>query len=220
MKTDHEIQNDVVNELKWLPFLKLNNISVGVEDGIVTLFGRVDSYSEKLEVEKASLKVFGVKSVSPDSEIEVAHLNKSETAIAQSVFDSLKWPIKVKVESNTVTLEGEVEWSYQKESAKRVVADLVGSRDIVNLIRVKLKTTPIYIKEKISAALHRTASVDASRIEVEIAGNVVKLRGKVKSWSEKQDAANAARFAPGIRSVENQIEIEQQVDLAFERYHR
>jgi osmotically-inducible protein OsmY len=213
MKTDLEIQNEVMNELKWLPFIRLSNFNVAVKDGIVSISGRVDSYSQKMQAEKAVLKITGVRAIARDTNIEVSDLNKKDTEIAQSVLNALKWPIMVKVESGTITLEGEVQWNYQKESAKKVVADLVGAREIVNLVKVTPRTSTVEIKNKISAALHRTASVDASNINVEIVGNVVKLRGRVRSLAEKQDAADAVCCSPGITKVENYIQVEQPVEF-------
>jgi osmotically-inducible protein OsmY len=215
MKTDQEILRNILNELKWLPFNNRNRFDIRVKDGVVTITGSVETYSQKIRVEETVLKLAGVRSISQEKQIEVAQLNKKDTDIAQSVLDALKWPIRVKVEEGAITLEGQVEWYYQRESAKKVVADLVGSRDINNLVVVKPRITSADIKQKITTALHRMVSVDASGIEVEITGNVVKLRGRVRSLAEKLDAAVAAQGAPGIIRVDNFIQVEQPADLVL-----
>ena len=216
MKTDLEIQQDVMNELKWQPFLTSANISVAVKNGIVTLSGTVDNYAQKIDAEKAAKKVTGVKAIAEEIQIGVSpSYNKTDAEIAESVMNAMKWHaavpeenIKVKVEDGSVTLEGQVEWDYQRSSAKNAINNLLGVRNVINLINVKPRVTAFDVRTKISQALHRTATVDAERISLEIEGNKVILKGKVRSFAEKEDVEGAAWCAPGVTKVESHLEVE------------
>lgn len=223
MKKDIEIQEDVISQLKWEPFLKASDIGVVVKNGIVTLSGTVANYSQKLAAERAAKKVTGVRGIAEDIQIGVSPVfRKNDTEIAESVLNALKWhsavpeeKVKVKVEDGIVTLEGEVEWEYQRSSAKDAVDHLLGVRNVVNNISVKPKVSVADIKNKISAAFHRTATIDADRISVEVVGNKVILEGKVRSYAEKEDAMDAAWAAPGITTVENNLELVSEEEFSF-----
>lgn len=216
MKTDDQIQEDVISQLKWEPFLKSSEIGVFVKNGVVTLSGQVDTYSKKLAAEKAVRKISGVKAVAED--IHVAYsppADKTDTEIAEAVVNVLKWhtavqqeKIQIKVEDGFVTLTGEVDWEYQRSGAVFAIADLSGIKGINNFITVKPVVVAADIKGKIRAALERNASIDALRIAVEISGHTVILKGKVRSLAEKDDAKNAAWGAPGVSFVEDRLEVE------------
>jgi osmotically-inducible protein OsmY len=216
MKSDYQIQKDVMEELKWQAFLKASEIGVAVKNGVVTLSGHVDSYSKKLAAENAAKKIAGVKAVAEDIEVGISPIyRRTDAEIAEAVLDALKWhtavqeeKIKIKVEDGNVKLEGEVEWEYQRTMAKTAIENLAGVRFVINLITVKPKISPTDIQEKIIAAFHRSATVDSSKIRAEVEGTKVTLRGTVRSIAEKEDAENAAWFAPGVMSVVNKIEIE------------
>lgn len=223
MKTDYEIQQDVMNQLKWDPFLKSSEIGVAVKDGIVTLSGHVDIYSKKIEAERAAKKVSGVRAVAEDIVVGMTpEFRKTDAEIAAAVLDALKWnssvdekQIRVKVEDGVVTLEGEVEWEYQRMSAKNAVIHLTGVKSVINTILLKTKATPKDIQQKITAAFHRAATVDAEKVVVEVNGNKAILRGSVRSFAEKDDAEEAAWSAPGISLVENNLTVAPQEEYAF-----
>ena len=223
MKNDLEIQQDVISQLKWEPFLTASDIGVAVKNGIVTLSGQVDSYSQKLAAEKATKKIAGVRAIAEDIQIGVSpSYLKSDAEIAESVISAIKWhsmvpseKIKVKVEDGIVTLEGEVEWEYQRNSAKKAVNNLLGVRNVLNLITVKPKVTAADVKSRISEAFKRSAGIDSEKISIEVRGNMIILNGKVRSNAEREDAVHAAWCAPGVSIVENNLKIEPKEVLAF-----
>jgi len=223
MKTDIEIQKDVVEQLKWEPFLNAAQIGVAVKDGIVTLSGQVDAYSKKVLAEKTVKKVAGVKAIAEDIQVGISPAyKKTDTEIAAAVVNAIKWhtmipdeKIKVSVEDGNVKLEGDVEWEYQRNQAKTAVENLIGVRFVTNLVAVKPKITPYELQLKINASFQRSANIDASKITAEVIGSRVILRGKVRSFAEREDAENAVWSAPGVITVENKLVIEEP-EYAFE----
>jgi osmotically-inducible protein OsmY len=223
MKSDIEIQKDVIEQLKWEPFLNSAQIGVAVKNGIVTLSGQVDAYSKKILAEKTTKKVAGVKAIAEDIQVGISPVyKKTDTEIAEAVVNALKWhtmipdeKIKVSVEDGNVKLEGDVEWEYQRNQAKTAVENLTGVRFVTNLVAVKPKITPYELQQKINASFQRSANIDSARITAEVLGSKVTLRGKVRSFSEKEDAENAVWSAPGVVSVENKLLIEEP-EYAFE----
>ena len=216
MKTDAEIQKEVMDELKWEPILNATEIGVAVKHGVVTLSGQVSTYSKKLVAQQATWRVKGVKAVAIDLEVVLANDSKlPDMLITEHVLSALKWhtsipdeKLKVKVEEGQVYLEGEVEWGYQKDAALNAVRWLQGVKGISNLITVKPRPNTAVIKDNIAKALERRVDIEASGIKVEALGNKVILKGKVHSWSERVEAAHAAWSALGVGAVDDQIMID------------
>jgi osmotically-inducible protein OsmY len=214
IRTDEEIQKDVLAELKWDAQVQPNEIGVAVKDGVVTLTGWVDSYLKKWAAEDAAHRVSGVRAVANEIEVKLA-TERTDADIAAAAVRALEWDssvpadkIKVTVSKGWVTLRGEVEWQYQKEDAERIVRRLSGVKGVSNLITIKPSVTPAELKEKIEDALVRNAEIDADRITVEVQGGKAILKGTVRSWAEREAAERAAWSAPGITSVDNRIQVE------------
>jgi osmotically-inducible protein OsmY len=201
--------------MDYEPSVHAAEIGVAAKDGIVTLTGRVQSYWEKLAAERAASRVSGVKAVVNELEIRVPSFSeRTDEDIARAALNALDWSIsvpsdriKVKVSKGWITLEGNVEWQYQKAAAEKAVRFLIGVKGVSNLIEVKPQVSTTVVKSAIEAALKRSAEVDANRITVETHGDKVTLRGCVRSRFEREEAERAAWAAPGVRSVDNRITI-------------
>jgi osmotically-inducible protein OsmY len=211
--TDQEIQADVMAEFRWDPSVPATEIGVAVKDGVVSLTGTVDSYMKKWRAEEVAHRVTGVIAVA--NEIQVRSIGeRTDSDIAAAAVHALSWnstipegKVHVTVDKGWITLKGDVEWQYQRQEAERAVRRLFGVRGVSNLITVKPGATPSDLKKKIENALVRNAQIDAERITVEVQGSKAILRGKVRSWAERQEAERVAWLAPGITSVDNQISL-------------
>lgn len=219
LRTDTELHKDIVAELKWEPSLRNDDIAVGVRDGVVTLAGFTDSYVDKWKAERVASKVKGVKAIANNIEVKLpSSSSRPDPDIARAALDALSWNIsvphdriKVKVEKGWVTLEGDVDWYYQKEAAERAVRYLTGVKGVSNLITLRTQPVPSDVKQKIKDALQRGAQFDAEHITVEMEGGKVILRGTVRSFAEMRDAERAARNAPGVTEVENRLTVDPSV---------
>lgn len=209
MKSDSQIQQEVIDELKWEPKVNSTHIGVAVESGIVTLSGHVESYVEKLGAEAAAKKVEGVKAIAVELDVILPWSSqKSDTEIARAAMDALQWNayrlsdlVNVKVENGFITLSGEVPWHFERDSAEYTVKYLAGVKGVFNKIRIRPLISMNEVKTDIERALKRRAHEQAQEISVDINGNEVTLGGKVHNWKEKSLAIDAAWSVPGVARV-------------------
>jgi osmotically-inducible protein OsmY len=213
MKSESQLQQDVMAELKWEPSVHGSQIGVEVSDGVVTLSGHVGSFPEKWHAEQAALRVNGVKAVVVDVDVRLAALGqRTDEDIARSVDSALEWmtpavkdAVKVTVEKGWITLSGEVDWQYQRIAAADAIRHLVGVTGVSNQIGIKSKVTLAAVKQEIEAALTRHARADAKKIDVQVDGSSVTLSGVVESWTERQSAIHAAWCATGVWNVKDHL---------------
>lgn len=217
MKGSMELQRDVLDELAWEPSLDAAGLGVAVHEGIVTLSGQVNSYLDKRVAIKAAKRVGGVRGIADDMEVHLpSSMQRDDTDIAQAGVRALEWNnsvprnrVKVLAENGWITLEGDVEWQYQKKAAEKAVANLTGVHGVTNQITVKPRVQPANVESKIRSAFTRHAELDADEVHVEVAGTKITLRGNVRSWGEYEQAEWAAWSVPGATDVENFLRVRQ-----------
>lgn len=215
MRTDSQLQEDVINELQWEPRVEHTNIGVAAKDGVITLSGYVGSYAEKIAAEKAARRVRGVRGLAEEIEIRLpSEAKTTDPEIAKRIADMFDWSaqipkgrIAVKVEKGWVTLSGQVDSHFQRKSAFDLVSRISGVKGVSNLVEVKAVPSTYDVRERIIAAFKRNADLDAQTITVTAEGNTVKLGGKVHAWYEREIAERAAWSAPGVNRIEDNIAV-------------
>ncbi len=217
MKTDAQLQQDLIAELKWEPALHAAQIGVEVDGGVVTLAGEVGSYAEKWQAERAAQRVVGVKALAIEIEVRIPALGRrSDADIARAAQNTIDWmatlpvdAVKVMVEGGWVTLSGEVDWQYQRQAASDGVRYLLGVTGVSNQLGIRPAATlgdvRADVQADIEAALRRRARSDAQTIVVEVHAGDVTLSGTVHSWAERELAMHSAWAAPGVRNVIDQM---------------
>jgi osmotically-inducible protein OsmY len=216
MESDCSLRIDVEHELQWEATVPCIEIGVGVKHGIVTLMGSVDSYAVKRAAERAAARVRGVKAVSNQLTVKLpGPAEPSDSDIAWAAANVLGWNtlvpekrIRIGVSGGWVTLEGAVDWNFQRTAAEDAVANLAGVIGIMNLIDVQPTIPPDEIKEQLEAALQRNNDLDEHHIIVEVVDDCVTLWGTVKSLAQRDAVAQTAWSAPGVREVSNHTMVE------------
>jgi osmotically-inducible protein OsmY len=213
MRTDADIRRDVESELRWDPRIGDSTIGVVVRDGVVTLTGEVGHVGGKWTAEEATKRVKGVRAIANDIEIKIHGAGvRSDSDLAEAAAGTLRWnvptgaeQIQAIVKDGYVTLSGQVRWGYQKISAETAIRNLVGVKGIVNDIVVTNAITASEVKQQIEDAFNRYASRDSKAIDVQVIGSTVTLKGHVRTWQEREDAARSAWATPGVGNVDNQL---------------
>jgi len=213
--TDRDLKQHVENALEWEPSFDAADIGVSVDGGVVTLRGDVGSYAAKSAAERVALRVYGVKAVANDLTVRLpTAFERNDTDIAQAALTALTWNaavpgnrVTLTVSNGWLTLNGTLDWQFQKEAAARAVRDLTGVRSVTNNITVKPHVQAGDVQAKIEAAFKRSAEIDARRVSVTATGGTVVLNGHVRSWAERQEAERAAWAAPGVSQVDDRITV-------------
>ena len=215
MRSDEDIKRDVEAELRWDQDIDATDIGIAVKNGVVTLTGFVRSYMQKYHAERDVKRVAGVLAVANDLEVRLPAIHqKPDPEIAREVAKEIESElpyshklVKAVVSNAWVTLEGDVEWNYQKDRAEAAARRVKGVKGITNFLMIKPKIEAQDVKRKIEDAFKRSAEIDAGRITVEANGSEVVLKGTVRSWAEREEAERAAWLAPGVRKVDNRITV-------------
>src|SRR5258707_10392564 len=192
MRSASDIRRDVEDEIRWDPDIDATDIAVTVSNGVVTLAGFVRCYKQKYQAEADAKRVAGVVAVASDIEIRLPGVDeRPDPEIARDAVERIKsdlpfaWDkVRVVLKSGWVTLEGEVEWNYQRDRTEAAVRRVRGEKGVTNSIVVKPRVAPMAIKRKIEEALGRAAEIDANRVTVETVGREGILGGRVRSWAE------------------------------------
>jgi osmotically-inducible protein OsmY len=216
MRLDSDIKRDVEDELRSDPDIDATDIAIAAKGGVVTLTGFVRSFRQKRKAEQDVKRVAGVVGLANNIEVRLPIIHRRpDPEIARDAVEEIKKDlpfslekIRVIVRDALVTLEGEVEWHYQREDAEEAVWRVRGVKDVVNNIQLQPLVLPTDIKRKIEEALRRAAELDASRISVEADGSEVILRGTVRTWAEREEAEHVAWRAPGVSKVDNRLGID------------
>lgn len=215
MKTDSQIQQDVIAELKWAPSVNAAHVGVEVSEGVVTLAGHVGSYAEKWDAERAAQRVVGVKALAVEMDVKLtSSYKRTDADIAAAANSALQWStylpkdhVKVMVEKGWLSLSGNVDWEYQRQTAESAVRYLMGVTGVSNDIILKPKVSISAVKSDIEAALKRRALADSQKISVDVKGSDVTLTGTVHSWGERDAARNSAWGTPGVSKVVDKMDI-------------
>ena len=214
MKTDQEIREDVNQELLWEPRIpEPAAIGTAVVDGAVTLTGHVSTYSEKLAAGDAAERVYGVRAVANELDVRLTD-QRDDGDIARAIAHILEWntnlptsQVRAGVQLGTVTLEGTVDYLYQRDEVERMVRHVRGVTSVVNFIHVNPPASPARIEETISESLRRNAALDARSVRVEVSDHTALLYGHVHSIYEASVVRDAAASAPGVARVEDHLTI-------------
>lgn len=211
--SDLSLRKTILEELEFKPEIDSASIGVAVDNGVVTLSGHVSSYAQKVSAERAVKGINGVRAVAEEIQVRLEKgAGTADDTIATRALNIISWSadipdgdIQVIVQNGWITLEGEVDWQYQKETVERAVRKLSGVVGVDNRLTLVPRVDVVDIQHRIEEALKRNAEVDASDIHVKVDGDVVRLEGKVHLWRERRIAERAAWSVPGVREVDDHL---------------
>lgn len=216
MKTDAQLKKDVMEELAWDPAVRAEGIGVAVSQGVVTVTGHLETFAEKVAVERALRRVDGVQAMALELDVRIAPQHRrDDTDIAAAAEHALKWQtevppdcVRIIVERGWITLSGEVDWDYQRQAAYKAVHPLMGVVGVSNEIRIRQRATPQRLASRIEEALKRQAVREAHKVQIDVADGMVTLRGTVHSLRERAAIQGAAFSAAGVRAVVNELRVD------------
>lgn len=213
IEADNQLRTAVAMQIDWEPDVTSRDISVAAQDGVITLTGFARNYHEKMAAERAAKAVYGVKAVANDLEVTITG-SRPDPEIARDIFQAMTVDvtvpenrIKASVKEGYVTLDGSVDWNFQRVGAAACANRIIGVRGVINNITVKPSVSPTEVKTRIEDALKRSAQLDSRRISVSAKDGTVYLTGNVRSFFEREEAARAAWAAPGVSNVVDHIAV-------------
>jgi len=216
MRTDADLQRAIEAELAWDPAVKSTAIGVAVNHGVVSLSGHIDTYAEKWAAEKALRRVPGVKAIAMELDVKLSPEHRyNDTELADAAETALVWhtmvptdAVRVTVDHGRITLEGEVDWDYQRRAVESAIRPLRGVVDINNRIRLRNQLSPTDLQRRLEEALTRQALREVRHLNVDVRDGTVTLRGTVHSLRERDAVVGTAWSAPGVRAVINELHID------------
>jgi osmotically-inducible protein OsmY len=215
MKTDAELQDDVLQELRWDPQVaEPDHIGIAVADGAVTLTGHTTTYAEKLAAARAAERVYGVKAVANDLQVHLADSPRDDADVAKAIAHVLEWNVQIpngrvqaRVQDGWVSLDGQVDYDFQRREIERMVRHVRGVVGITDNLSLMPPVSQVEVQAEIQDALEREAEVDARQVRVEVTNDVARLYGHVHSLREADAARTAAAAAPGVSRVESHLTV-------------
>jgi osmotically-inducible protein OsmY len=215
MKTDSQLQADVLEELRADPHVAANDVAVSVQDGVVSLGGEVDALSKRIAAGHAAARVHGVRAIVNDLRVHLAvDQRRSDVDIAHDAVSALLWDtevpdrtIKVRVQQGWVWLVGEAEWQYQRLAAESAIENIRGIKGVTNIVRLKPRVAAAELQDDIERALARNIALAHQPVRVEVEGTTVRLTGSVATWPDRMHAEHVAWFAPGVTGVDNELSV-------------
>ncbi len=214
-RKDADIQKDILAELKWAPEVKETDIGVIVKNGAVTLTGTVPSYFDKEAAKRAAKRVRGVRAMADEIEVRLfPEMAGTDEDIAERIARIFEWntqipgdDIKAEVRNGTVTLNGDVDWQYQRNYAERQVEGVKGVKSVLNTINIRKRAAAYDVKKEIIQALHRHATVEAANVNVAVVDGTVTLTGEIDNYFDMNLVENAAWAAPGVSKVVDKLRV-------------
>lgn len=215
-KSDVQLRDELLAEIKWDTRLQPAEVGVEVKGAVVTLSGTVDSWAKRIAAKEAAHRVHGVLDVANDIVVHTAITpGRTDAQIAKQARAALEWDVLVPhekihttVSNGILTLEGEVTNASQRVDAERAVRNLAGVLAVVNYIKVKAAVRPVEVQQAINSALHRHASREADRVQVEVVGGTVKVVGHVDSWAEREAVLGAVWGTRGVNAVDDRVAVQ------------
>ena len=216
-RSDRDLKQRILRELKWDSRVSWASISVEVVDGVVTLLGTVPSYAQKIAAQEAAHRVAGVLDVANDIEVRPSdQFMRTDSEIAGAVRNALEWDalvpnelIQSTVSDGLVTLEGQVDYWRERTDAERAIKRLAGVVGVINNITIRKQTVnEKQLREEIGFALERRAEREAERLRIEVHDGAVDLWGRVHSWQEKRAVIGSIAHAAGVTQLEDHLRID------------
>ncbi|KRQ87179.1 periplasmic protein [Caloramator mitchellensis] len=207
-KIENEIRDLLEKELKEVAL----DVNVKCVNGHVTLYGIVDTLSEKLAIEELALRVDGVDSlensitISTDGTIE--DKDTEENIITKLKGHPELSSVGANVQRGTAILEGRVKTLRDKKQAMKLASEALGVKEVVSHIEIDsaYKIDDTSINNRIQTELVNN-KLERNDIRVFVDNGSVRLTGYVNSLMDMELAEEIAEGIEGVRNVKNFLKI-------------